>query len=145
MQKENWMLTNKYLLTVDKPSVVDFVLLRQKVGWGDLDGKLAEASLLNSLHTVTVTYNNKLIGMGRVVGDGAMYFYIQDVIVDPDHQNRSVGTIIMKNIEGYLSEVAKQGATIGLLAAQGKENFYSKYDYIQRPNTTLGHGMCKFI
>ena len=145
MQKENGMLTNKYLLTLGKPSVGDFVLLRQKVGWGDLDKKLAEASLQNSLYHATVTFKGKLIGMGRVIGDGAMYFYIQDVIVDPDHQNIGIGALIMDNIEEYLSDVAMKGATIGLLAAQGKENFYSKYDYIQRPNASLGHGMCKFL
>jgi hypothetical protein len=41
--------------------------------------------------------------------------------------------------------VAKQGASIGLLAAKGKEAFYARYNYIERPNVSLGHGMCKFV
>ena len=51
----------------------------------------------------------------------------------------------MDKIEDYLSDTTIQGATIGLLAAQGKEAFYARYGYTHRPNSTLGHGMCKFV
>jgi len=83
--------------------------------------------------------------MGRIVGDGAMYFYIQDVVVDPDYQNLGIGSALMKNIENYLFIEAKKGSTIGLLAAKGKEDFYTRYGYTNRPNELLGNGMCKFI
>ncbi len=83
--------------------------------------------------------------MGRVVGDGVMYLYIQDVAVDPDYQGLGIGDVIMTAIENYLSINVIKGATIGLLAAQGKEAFYARYGYIERPNTSLGHGMCKFV
>ena len=83
--------------------------------------------------------------MGRVVGDGAMYFYIQDVIVDPYYQQVGIGSVVMEYIEHYLSVSAKKGSTIGLLAAKEKEAFYAKYGYIKRPNDSLGNGMCRFI
>tara|TARA_R110000744_G_scaffold5755_4_gene20352 strand:+ start:1496 stop:1651 length:156 start_codon:yes stop_codon:yes gene_type:complete len=51
----------------------------------------------------------------------------------------------MIKIETYLHQMAKKGATIGLLAATGKEAFYGRYGYIPRPSETLGNGMCKFI
>lgn len=139
------MLNNNYEVKLSAPPVTDFLQLRQLIGWGVLTPKLAETSLQNSLFHVSIWHNDKLIGMGRVVGDGAMYFYIQDVIVAPDHQKLGLGTIIMDNIETYLTEVTQHGATVGLLAAHGKEGFYKKYGYIQRGNDTLGHGMCKFI
>ena len=83
--------------------------------------------------------------MGRVVGDGVMYFYIQDVVVDPDYQHQGLGAVLMEKIESYLSRSANKGAMIGLFAVQGKEAFYAKFDYLQRPSGTLGHGMCKFL
>jgi ribosomal protein S18 acetylase RimI-like enzyme len=83
--------------------------------------------------------------MGRIVGDGAMYFYIQDVIVDPSYQGTGVGSILMDQIENYLSVAAQKGSTVGLLAAKGKEDFYIRYDYMLRPSNTLGSGMCKFV
>jgi len=139
------VLPDKYTLKLTNPSVNDFLQLRSKMAWGELDENLAQVSLYNSLFHVTIWLDDSLIGMGRVVGDDAMYFYIQDVIVDPDYQKSGIGTALMEKIEAYLFESAKKGATIGLLAAQGKESFYSHYGYTKRPNKGLGHGMCKFM
>jgi len=139
------MEIDKFIVKMESPSVEEFLSLRNKIGWEKLDHSLACESLSNSLFHVTIYDNTKLIGMGRVVGDGAMYFYIQDVIVDPCYQNQGIGALIMTNIERYLSKNAITGATIGLLAATGKEGFYSRYGYVERPNNILGHGMCKFV
>jgi GNAT superfamily N-acetyltransferase len=139
------VLAAKFCLKLESPSVEDFLTLRTKVGWGDLDVNIAEKSLNNSLFHVIIRNDGQLVGMGRVVGDGAMYFYIQDVVVDPSYQKQGIGAALMAKIEDYLSNATNQGATIGLLAAQGKEAFYSRYGYTQRPNSSLGHGMCKFI
>jgi len=139
------VLADKYSLKLASPTVADFLLLRKKVGWGELEADLAQKSINNSLFHVTIYHDQQLIGMGRVVGDGAMYFYIQDVVVDPDFHNQGLGTELMDTIEGYLRYTADKGSTIGLLAAQGKESFYARYGYVQRPSNTLGHGMCKFV
>jgi len=136
---------DRFDLTLDSPCVDEFLRLRSQIGWGEMDFNLARTSLKNSLFHVTVRENSKLIGMGRVVGDGAMYFYIQDVIVDPQYQKTGIGAALMASIESYLSVNARKGATIGLLAAKGKEAFYSRYGYIERPNDSLGNGMCKFL
>jgi predicted GNAT family N-acyltransferase len=142
---EMMVLAEKFCLKLDSPSVEDFLTLRTKVGWGDLDVNIAEKSLKNSLFHVIIRNDGQLVGMGRVVGDGAMYFYIQDVVVDPSYQKQGIGAALMAKIEDYLSNATNQGSTIGLLAAQGKEDFYSRYGYTLRPNSSLGHGMCKFI
>lgn len=127
------------------PSAQAFSALREKIGWGTTDLKLVQRSLEDSLYHVCVYENEQLIGMGRVVGDMAMYFYIQDVVVDPDFQQQGIGTMPMNAIEGYLEQVAVKGSTVGLLAAQGKEGFYEGFGYSQRTGLPLGLGMCKFI
>jgi len=139
------MNLGEYAISFETPSVEEFSYLRTKIGWGEIDSEMAENSLCNSLFHVVIRNQSKLIGMGRVVGDGAMYFYIQDVIVDPDYQKQGHGNAMMEQIECYLLGVAKKGATIGLLAAKGKENFYTRFGYSQRPNDSLGNGMCKFV
>lgn len=106
---------------------------------------MVQRSLENSLFHVTVRSKSQLIGMGRVIGDGVMFFYVQDVVVDPDFQNQGLGDALMQEIEQYLSLNAKAGSTIALLSAQGKELFYSRYGYIERSGFPLGKGMCKFI
>ena len=139
------MNSDNYSIKLESPSIEEFLNLRNKIGWADLEYDLAESSLNNSLFHVIVRDKSQLIGMGRVVGDGAMYFYIQDVIVDPSYQNSGVGSALMACIENYLSVAAKKGSTIGLLAAKGKESFYIRYGYASRPNDSLGNGMCKFV
>jgi ribosomal protein S18 acetylase RimI-like enzyme len=137
--------SDKYSIKLECPSVEEFLNLRSKIGWGELDFNLAKTSLNNSLFHVIVRDKSQLIGIGRVVGDGAMYFYIQDVIVDPSYQNSGVGSSLMERIENYLSVSAQEGSTIGLLAAKGKEAFYTRYGYILRPSNSLGNGMCRFV
>lgn len=139
------MNLNKYNTLFESPSVEGFIALRHKIGWGEIDFEMAKNSLANSLFHVVIRDQSRIIGMGRVVGDGSMYFYVQDVVVDPDYQKQGVGRALMSEIEHYLSDSAKKGSTIGLLAAKGKESFYSRYGYTLRPNESLGNGMCKFI
>ena len=128
-----------------QPELEEFITLRSKVGWGETPNLLAEIALNNSLFHVVARYENNLVGMARIVGDGAMFFYIQDLIVDPDYQNNGIGNLLMQNLESYLSKVALKGSTIGLLSASGKESFYSRYGYLERSGSPLGYGMCKFV
>jgi len=139
------VVLNEYCIKLESPSVEEFSILRKKIGWGEVSLNLVEVSLNNSLFHVVIRDKSQLIGMGRVVGDGAMYFYVQDVVVDPNYQNSGVGSALMDQIENYLSIAAKKGSTIGLLAAKEKEAFYTRYGYTQRPNDSLGHGMCRFV
>lgn len=139
------MKSKTFSRALDSPSVEEFADLRRHVGWGETDTDMASRSLANSLFHVVIRDQEKLIGMGRVVGDGAMYFYVQDVVVHPDYQGLGLGDALMTKIEQYLRQAAVKGATIGLMAAKGKEVFYSRYGYVVRPSASLGNGMCKFV
>ncbi len=138
-------LADNLQLKLASPTTAEFLSLRATAGWQGIAASEAKMSLANSLFHVVIYDDSVLVGMGRVIGDGAMYFYIQDVVVDPAYQGLGVGAALMAQIESYLSTAANKGATIGLLAAQGKEAFYARYGYLERPNTSLGHGMCKFV
>ncbi|KZN49897.1 GNAT family N-acetyltransferase [Pseudoalteromonas luteoviolacea] len=127
------------------PSAKEFVQLRTDVGWGDTDLNMAALSLEQSLFHVTARVDSKLVGMGRVIGDGALFFYIQDLAVHPNYQQTGIGGMLMAQIESWLADNASKGATIGLMSARGKESFYARYGYGQRTGMPLGHGMCKFI
>ena len=139
------MQADKYIVANSPPTVEEYLDLRDTTGWGEIASEIVHVSLENTLFHVTIRENDKLIGMGRVIGDGVMYFYIQDVFVHPDFQGKRVGDSIMQAIEEYLLKVTKPGATVGLLSAKGKESFYIRYGYLERPNDSLGKGMCKFI
>ncbi|OUS69291.1 GNAT family N-acetyltransferase [Pseudoalteromonas sp. A601] len=139
------MLDDKLIVEFNAPTLEEYIFLREKVGWGELDEQMASVSLHNSLFHVVIRQKQRLVGMGRVIGDGGLFFYVQDVVVSPDLQGQGIGTLIMDNIEGYLAGAAKKGATVGLFSVKGRESFYNRYNYRDRPNAVLGCGMCKFI
>ncbi len=132
-------------ITKQAPNVDEFMLLRSKVGWINPESIIAQESLDNSTFHVCVYAGSQLVGFGRIVGDGSMYFYLQDVVVDPIYQEQGIGNLIMQEIEQFLEKNARSGATIALLAACGKEKFYSKFGYSDRTGNPLGLGMCKFV
>ncbi len=134
-----------YKVELKAPALDEFANLRKQVKWQNPDYKTLKASIENSLFWFTVYDTDKLIGTGRVIGDGAMYFYIQDIIVAPSYQKQGIGRLVMTHIENYLSSTCSNGATVGLLSAHGKESFYTHYGYVKRDGDGLGLGMCKFI
>lgn len=127
------------------PKASDFVALRELIGWGTMPVEMAQSSIDSSLYTVSAYQDKQLVATGRVVGDGYMYFYIQDVIVHPQSQGLGLGAKVMEYIESYLAKVCNKGATVGLFAAKGKEGFYQRFNYVERTGEPLGKGMCKFV
>lgn len=103
---------------------------------------IAQKGLDNSIYGVSVYDGTKLIGMARIVGDGYTCFYLQDVIVDPNYQGYGIGRQIMDRILKYLDNV-EENAIIGLMSAKGKEGFYERFGFVQRPTDELGSGMIK--
>ena len=139
------MKSTDYIISDEAPAAKEYLALRCQVGWDSVDLCVVQKSLESSLFHVSVRDQKKLIGMARVVGDGFMYFYIQDVVVAPRYQGRGIGRMLMSRVESYLSKECTVGSTVGLLAAQGKEAFYRSYGYIERDGTNLGKGMCRFV
>ena len=61
----------------------------------------AEKGLPNALFTVTYD-KERLIGMGRVIGDGGTVFQIVDVAVLKSYQGQGYGSQIMEHIMKYI-------------------------------------------
>lgn len=119
------------------PTVDEYINICSAVGWKDyMNFEVAEKSLNQSLFGVVIQYKDEIVGMGRVVGDGMIYFYIQDIAVLPEHQNNGIGNTLMMIIKEYLKENAPEKAFIGLFAAQGKEPFYNKYGFNKHEGMT---------
>ena len=131
----------------DKPVVSEYMKLRRKVGFFELTREQAGKSLDNALDVITVYEDEKLIGMGRLIGDGAVICYIQDVMVDPDKQGCHVGReIVSRLIEKAHSRLCP-GSTmyLGLMSVKGTEEFYERLGFVRRPNERFGSGLTMIL
>ena len=123
------------------PTTAEYNHLRASVGWGTYEPVLIEAAMPHSLFCICAVLNERVIGMARVIGDGGLVYYVQDVIVLPEHQGQGIGTRLMDAIMAYLHTHTSPNSVIGLMAAKGKEPFYDKYGCITRPNDQMSCGM----
>lgn len=125
----------------------DFLRLFAAVGWGDAPRSMAETAIKNSYATFSVQYEHQTIGMARLLGDGAMSFFLKDLVIDPSHQGRGAGRLLLTHIEEYIRAQLQPGwnGYLQLVSARGKEDFYQKAGYAIHPNEHSGPGMSKWI
>lgn len=114
----------------------DFVRLRVATGFADIPIAHATRALENGLVNVSALYDGELVGMGRLVGDGAMYWYLQEVIVLPEYQGHGIGRQIVNYLIEYATAHSATGnfTTVGGVSAKGKEGFYKKLGFDVIPN-----------
>ena len=129
---------NEYAISEQKPLADEYAALRNAVGWGNLPLETAEGALEGAMFCVSVRYGRELVGFGRVVGDGCFTFYIQDIIIHPDHQRKGLGKAVMGRIMGYIESAGLEGAYIGLMAARGAVGFYEQLGFKTRPQDAPG-------
>ena len=70
-----------------------------------------------------------LVGAARATSDGVFYASVFDVVVDPAHQGKGVGRMIM---EGLLEQLPFD--RIFLTSVFGKEGFYEKFGFLEQNN-----------
>ena len=133
-----------YQIIEKLPSPEEFIQLRQLVRWGIPGRDVIVKALPNSLYCICAVADAEIIGMARIIGDGGLAYYIQDVIIKPEYQRQGIGTALMNKIMEYIRVHAKNNTVIGLMAAKGKEPFYERYGFTVRPNDNLGSGMTIF-
>jgi predicted N-acetyltransferase YhbS len=76
--------------------------------------------------------------MGRVVGDGGVYLYLQDVIVLERWRNNGIGTRITEALLDHVRELGGPGTFVGLMAAVGAGPFYERFGFQPRGDDRPG-------
>jgi GNAT superfamily N-acetyltransferase len=128
-------LTLQYVDRV--PTAVEHRTLAEAVGWTHaFDWDAMPASLAASVCGVVVERDGEIVAMGRVVGDGVFYFYVQDVVVLPELQGHGVGDEILRRLVARVDELAPPKAFIGLFAAGESSRFYERHGFAAHPGMT---------
>jgi GNAT superfamily N-acetyltransferase len=121
------------------PEAAAFVALFESTGW-DPEGRLtvdaARDALAHTWCAVSAYDHDRLVGTGRVVGDGHIHALLSDVIVDPDYQGRGIGSAIVEQLV-----VECRRARIfytQLFAATGVRPFYERLGFVARQDDAPG-------
>ena len=124
----------------------DYCRLRESVAWLNFSREQTEKALNNSLYTEIAEDDGKVVGMGRMTGDG-LYYLIVDIVVQPDHQKKGIGSTIIDMMIDYVDRETPIGgrSSVQLTAEKGKETFYEKRGFKLIPHEHCGSGMRKII
>ncbi len=115
--------------------------LRRTTNWGDRTTDEYRIALQGTLFGVCALDGQKIVAMARVVGDGALCFQIQDVIVDPSYQGKGIGTMVIEHLLEAIQTSALPNSSVYLFASKGKEAFYRRFGFLDRPCEDCGPGM----
>lgn len=130
-----------YKIKCKMPSPQEWQYLRNLSEWKVFEKSVFEVAAKNSVFGVCVYDYDKIIGMGRIVGDRIICFYIQDIIVANEYRNKQVGTLILNNLLKYIRTHAEKDATIALFSHIGTEEFYEQFGFLVREKNGKGSGM----
>ena len=122
----------------------DYCALRRSVGWTNFEENQTRKALGGRLYTVTAFDAGRVVGMGRLVGDG-LYDTVVDVLVRPEYQGQGIGRSVMEQILAYAAAQTPAGGrtSVQLISEKGKEPFYAKLGFTPIPCESCGAGMRK--
>ena len=130
---------SRFVIENRAPSAEDYNHLRISSGIGGAkDIEKARTALKNSLFAVSVYDKDKLIGSGRIVGDGGVSYAVTDIMVDKAYQNHGIGEEIMNRIDIWFSENTDENAFVMLIANKPADNLYSRHNFDYLSDNRLG-------
>lgn len=118
----------------------EFLEMVESVGWKTYSDEQVKKALKNTMYMVKVTDNNKIVGMGRVVGDYSIVCMLTDICVKPKYQGRGIGLTIVKELKRLIEKDVKNSdkIQIELTPTAGNEEFYKKAGFKYKPDVITG-------
>jgi len=124
-----------------KPTVDEYQELTTSVGWKVKDNSMVEKLLQAPLFCAVAEDVNtkKIIGCVLVLGDDASFYYVKDLMVHRDWQNKNIGTALMQKVNDWIEENAAPGSLVGLYTGENLAPFYRQFGFSE------WFGMCRRI
>lgn len=131
-----------YEAAFETPTIADYCRLRAEAGLTPRSETAAAAGLPHTIVGVVVRHRGRAVAMGRAVGDG-LFYQIVDMAVEPAHQGRGLGKMIMARLMTRLHELAPAEAYVSLIADGDAHHLYAQYGFA--PTAPASIGMAQWI
>ena len=125
----------------------EYMGLRKMVGWVEFPLEQAQACIDKAYMILCVRDDEKAIGVVRLLWDGGYIAFLSDVIVDPEYQGMGIGRKLVEESIQKLKDGMKPGYKVKLTlnSSKGKEPFYGKFGFRERPNEDAGAAMDQWL
>lgn len=127
-----------YSLHAETPSIDDYLRLRVVSGLTPKTAEGAAAGLPNTVFAVIIRHEDRTVGMGRIIGDGGLFFQIVDIAVSPEHQGKSLGKAIVAALVDHVRSIAPKGAYVSLIADGEAHRLYSHFGFAMTAPRSVG-------
>jgi GNAT superfamily N-acetyltransferase len=113
------------------PETAEALELYGAVGWGAYTEapEILERALRGSSSVATARREGRLLGLARVVSDGAVIAYLQDVLVHPEAQGEGIGRRLVEEVFAPFDTVRQQVLLTD--AEPGQRAFYEALGFVE--------------
>ena len=108
------------------PTVQQYQEIIKAVGFRGHDPAAVETALKNSIFAACAIDNDEVVGLGRIVGDGAISFLLTNVIVHPSYQRQGIGSRIVEKLCGLMDSLPYKNVVLEAVPLPGLESFYER-------------------
>lgn len=119
------------------PSVSDYCQLRVLAGLSAKTTQAASVGLPNSVHAVSFYAGERLVAMGRIIGDRGCFLQVVDIAVVPDCQGQGLGKAVMGHLDAWLQANAV-GAYVSLIADGQAHRLYAQFGFVETAPRSVG-------
>ncbi len=123
------VLNTGYVLHDGAPDAETLLRLRGAAGLTTYPLEQARRGAAHALFGVTIMLDNEVIGIGRIIGDGGYFFTVSDIAVDPAHQGKGLGRLILTRLTDWLRANAPVKSFVTLFADEGVPPLYEKFGF----------------
>jgi GNAT superfamily N-acetyltransferase len=131
-------MNDGYELVTETPSSEDYRRLRVVAGMSPKSAEGAARGLPNTLFAVVIKHQGRTVGMGRLVGDGGLFYQVVDIAVEPAHQGHGLGKAIVAALVGHVEATAPAGAYVSLIADGEAHRLYAQYGFEPTAPASIG-------
>jgi ribosomal protein S18 acetylase RimI-like enzyme len=111
------------------PTALEFESLLVSVGFRGHDPASTELALANTLFCICAMDEKEVIGLGRIVGDGAISLLLTNIMVRPSYQRRGIGTRIVRELLSCVEELPHRNIVLEVAPLPGSQEFYESLDF----------------
>lgn len=119
------------------PGVAEYRALRVSAGLSPKSLEAATVGLPHTVFGVCIRQGERLLAMGRIVGDRGCFLQVVDIAVEPDWQGRGLGKAVMQQLDAWLQAHAV-GAYVSLIADGQAHRLYAQFGFEQTAPKSVG-------